>query len=113
MHEMSIALGIVDLAMEYATREGAEKVLELELDIGTHSGVEITALRSAMEIAVKDTPLEQSLLRVNEIRASAECSECGHSIEVETPLSGCPVCGNPGIRIIRRKELQLKSLLVE
>ncbi len=113
MHEMSIALGIIDLAMEYAEREGAEKVLELELDIGTHSGVEIGALRSAMEIAVRDTLLEHSLLRVNEIRAVAECAECGTTFEVEDPVQHCPQCGARSTRIRRGKEMQLKSLLVE
>ncbi len=113
MHEMSIVLQLIDLATEHAARAGAQKILELELDIGTHSGIEIEAFQAAMEVAKKRTPLENAQLKINRILARAECGECGQLFEVEEPLTGCPVCGNLSVRISSGMELQLKSLLVE
>ena len=65
MHEMSIAMSIVDLATEHAQKENAMKIVEVELDIGTISGIEIQALNFAMEVAVKDTLLETARIKIN------------------------------------------------
>jgi hydrogenase nickel incorporation protein HypA/HybF len=67
MHEMSIALSIVDLADEQANLAHAGKIIEIELDIGTMSGVEVEALNFALEIAAKDTLLEAAVVKINRI----------------------------------------------
>ena len=113
MHEMSIALSIVDLASEKANQAKATQVIELELDIGSLSGVEIEALRFAMEVATKNTVLESTRVKINRIPASAECLECGQVFESERFAAGCPACGEWNVRILKGKELQLKSLLIE
>jgi hydrogenase nickel incorporation protein HypA/HybF len=81
MHELSIALSIVDLADEQAKKAHAGKIIEIELDIGTFSGIEVDALNFALEIAAKDTLLETAAVKIN--------------------------------RIIKGKEIQVKSILVE
>lgn len=113
MHEMSIALSIIDLATETAKRENVSKVTEIELDIGTMSGVEISALNFAMEIAVVDSILEKSKVKINHIKAKSECLECGHIFSSDAVVSPCPKCKELHTRIIKGKELQVKSLVVE
>lgn len=81
MHELSIALSIVDLADEQAKKAHACKIIEIELDIGTLSGIEVDALNFALEIAAKDTLLETAAVKIN--------------------------------RIIKGKDIQVKSILVE
>ena len=39
MHELSIVLGIVDIANEEARRHHAQKIDSIELEIGTMAGV--------------------------------------------------------------------------
>ena len=105
MHEMSIALSIIDLATEQAQKENARKIVEIELDIGAVSGVEIEALNFALEMAVKETLLESALVKVNRIEAVSECLECGHHFESMhshqsmSPMQGVeyPDCERPGI----------------
>ena len=113
MHEMSIALSIIDLAAEQAKKASARKIVEIELDIGTLSGVEIDALNFAMEIAVKDTLLESAEIKMNRIEAVSECLNCGHIFEPEGFISHCPECKEINTRIFKGKEMQVKSLLVE
>jgi hydrogenase nickel incorporation protein HypA/HybF len=113
MHEMSIALSIIDLAEAQARKERAVRIVEVELDIGTISGIEIEALNFAMEVAAKDTQLETARIRINRIEVVLECMECGHRFEPERYLSQCPLCGELNTRVIKGRELQVKSLLIE
>ena len=55
MHELSIAMSIVDIAAEYAARDNAKCVTEIEIEVGTLAGVVIDALDFAMEAAIKNT----------------------------------------------------------
>ena len=113
MHELSIAISIVDLAIDQATRASARHVSEIELDIGTLSGIEYEALEFSLGVASKDTLLENTLFRINRVEPVAECTGCGHLYTPEGVFSHCPECQRDGIRLIRGTELQLKSLLVE
>ena len=113
MHEMSIAMSIIDLATGEAQKGNAQKIVEVELDIGTISGIEIQALNCAMEIAVKDTMLESALIKINRIEAVSECLECGEFFNSEQTFSQCPRCSELNTRIIKGREMQVKSLLVE
>ena len=65
MHEFSIATSIIEIAEAQAQKADAIAIKELILDIGTMSGVEFYALDTAMEMAVKNTKLENSKIKIN------------------------------------------------
>ena len=44
MHELSIVLGIVDIADEQVRKAHARKVDSIDLDVGTLAGIEMEAL---------------------------------------------------------------------
>lgn len=113
MHELSIAISIVDMAIDQARLASAHRVSEVELDIGVLSGIEYEALEFALEIAVKETILEETQFRINRVEPVAECPDCGHLYTPEGVFSHCPQCKKLGIKLIRGTELQIKSLLVE
>jgi hydrogenase nickel incorporation protein HypA/HybF len=113
MHEMSIAMSIIDLATEQAQKVNAKKIVEVELDIGTISGIEIHALNFAMEVAVKDTLLEKARIKINRIEAVSECMECHEKFSSDRYLSQCPKCNALNTKILKGREMQVKSLLVE
>lgn len=113
MHELSIAISIVDLAIDQASQASAQSVSEVELDIGVFSGIEYEALEFALGVAARDTILEKTLFRINRVEPVAECPDCGHLYSPEGVFSHCPECKKTGIRLIRGSELQIKSLLVE
>lgn len=113
MHEMSIALSIVDLVSDQFKLAEAESVKEVELDIGTISGVELEALKFALEIATKSTLMEDAAIKINTIQAESLCLECNHVFESELYFSQCPKCKELNTKILKGKELQVKSILVE
>jgi len=53
MHELSIAMTIVDIASRKAEAASAKMVSQVELDIGTRSGIEFESLEFALSVAVK------------------------------------------------------------
>ncbi len=113
MHELSIAMSIVELAEEYAGKEGAGKVTELEIEVGDFSGVVIEALDFAMEEAIRGTRCEGALWKIIRIHPLARCRSCGHEYQPGSLYQSCPACGEYGADIVQGKELRLKSILVE
>lgn len=113
MHELSIAISIVEIAEENAKNANATIINEIELDIGTQSGVVLDALEFAMKSAVIGTMLENAIVRINSIKARGKCTSCDHEFIVEEIFQECPACGNPFSVLIEGKELKVKSLLAE
>ena len=113
MHELSIAMSIIEIAEENARNEKATVINEIELDIGTQSGVVLEALDFAMQAAVRGTMLEHAEVKINTIPARAACTSCQHEFYVEDLFSPCPECGHPFCEIIQGRELKVRSLKVE
>ena len=113
MHELSIAINIVDIASKQADAASANSVSEVELDIGRLSGIEYESLDFALKVAVKDTILEKTNFRINRIEPLSECLSCQHLFTPGDLFGSCPECNEMNTRLIRGKELQIKSLLVE
>src|SRR5438128_2254557 len=93
MHELSIALGILDVAAEEAERQ-AGRVVAVHLRLGPLAGVIKEALVSAYELARETTPLAAAELVVEEVPLVAWCRGC--AAERTLTLAGglcCPVCG--------------------
>jgi hydrogenase nickel incorporation protein HypA/HybF len=66
MHELSIAMSIVEMAEEEAQRHGS-RVSAVHLKLGALSGVVKEALLSSFEMACFDTPLAGSCLVIEEV----------------------------------------------
>ncbi len=112
MHELSIAMSIVDLALEEA-RNRSVTVDAIHLDLGPLSGVVADALRFSWEIACQDTPLEGSLLVIREVPVEIHCSACNADRTLDSmQWLCCPVCGTPALEVIHGKELAVTALEV-
>lgn len=113
MHEFSIALSIIEIAEKEATKQDAQIVSEMVLDIGTMAGIEFHALDFAMQSAVKGTMLENSIITVNKIPAKARCNHCKLEFDIESSFDPCPECGSFYHEILTGKELKVRSLVLE
>ena len=113
MHELSIAMSIVEIAEEEVKKANAAKVSEIELEIGKMSGVVVEALEFAMEEAVKNSVLSQAKRKIIEIEAKAQCASCKHEFTTEDHYTPCPKCMHPYSDIISGKEMKIKTLKIE
>ena len=114
MHELSIAMSIVELAQEESDRRGGVPVVAVHLKVGALSGIVKDALCSSYEIACEATPLAGSRLVIEEVPVLVFCPNCNASRPVHsTQLFCCAECGALCGEIVQGKELQLVALEVE
>lgn len=113
MHELSIAQSIIQLAEQQARRNNASEIEEIELEIGSLSGVEIHSLEFALQSSVKGTLLSNSRIIRHDIVAEGRCGDCEKVFSVDTLFSPCPYCQSYCVKIIKGKELRIKSIVIK
>jgi hydrogenase nickel incorporation protein HypA/HybF len=110
MHELSIAMSIVEMAEEEATRHGGQ-VAAVHLKLGALSGVIKDALLASFEMACFDTPLQGSRLVVEEVPIVVFCAHCKERRGLTSAqLFCCPECGTPTADVVQGKELEVVAL---
>jgi len=112
MHELSIVMGIIKIAEDHAKAADASVIDEIELDIGTMSGIDIDSMEFAWAQAIKGTMLKDSVRKINSILAKAKCLDCNTEFEIKNYYDACPACGEHLIDILQGQELKVRSLLV-
>lgn len=111
MHELSIALSIVEGATDEARKHGGATVEAVHLKLGKLSGVVKDALLFSWEIACQGTTLEGSRLEITEIPVVVHCENCKTDRTLaEINNFSCPVCNTPTPEILSGKELQVTAL---
>lgn len=113
MHELSIAMSIVETCTEEAAKAGGSSVSSVELEVGELSGVIPEALEFSWDVAIKETPLENATLVINMIEANARCLDCGAEFKLQDSFSPCPSCGGFGREILQGQELKIRALTIE
>lgn len=113
MHELSIAMSIVDIVLEEASANHAQRISKIEIEIGSQAGVVADALAFAMDEAIKDTLLENAELVYHFIDAVSVCQECCHEFKPENLYPTCPLCSSFQTNVIHGKELKVKSIEIE
>ncbi len=114
MHELSIAVSMVDMAAEEAAKRGDVKVNAIYLKLGKLSGVVKDALLFSYDVVCQGTPLEGSSLIIEEIPVIVFCPQC----ETETPPTAinnlcCPKCETPTPQVISGREMEVTALEIE
>jgi hydrogenase nickel incorporation protein HypA/HybF len=113
MHELSIAMSIVELAEEEAERRGVQ-IDAVHLKLGALSGVVKDALLSCYEMASGNTPLQGSRLVVEEVPVVIFCPTCrGQRPLSSVQLFCCPECGTPCSEIVQGRELEVVALEIQ
>src|SRR5579875_295604 len=77
MHELSIAMSILEGVDEEVSRSRYGTVNAIHIRVGVLSGVMPAALLSAFEMAREGTPFAQCTLRIEDAPALIRCSHCG------------------------------------
>jgi len=113
MHELSIALNIIELAEEELARHGEPRVTAVHLRLGSLAGVVKEALLCSYEVAREGTPLAGSELVIEEVPGMIYCPACNACRPVlSSEWFSCSECGGLASEILSGKELELVSLEV-
>jgi hydrogenase nickel incorporation protein HypA/HybF len=111
MHELSIALSILDRAREEASRRGGVHVSAIHVRVGPLSGVDRNALLSAYELARECSPFAGSQLVVEDVPVVIYCETCAAERCVESIQSfRCSCCGSPSAKLVSGRELEITAM---
>jgi hydrogenase nickel incorporation protein HypA/HybF len=111
MHELSIALSIVEGAAEEASRHPEEHVEAVRLRLGRLSGVVKEALLFSYGLACEGTPLEGSRLEIDDVDAAVYCDRCSEESDVQDVRDmRCRHCGLPSNDVVRGREIRIVGL---
>jgi hydrogenase nickel incorporation protein HypA/HybF len=114
MHELSIALSMIEMASEEAERRGNVRVNALHLKLGPLSGVVKDALLFSYEVACNGTLLEGSQLVIEDVPVVIYCAECQSERQLESiQRFCCSVCGSLSSDVVSGKELEFVAMEIE
>ncbi len=111
MHEMGIALQIIEIATASIPPDAGDvRVEKVNLKIGKLAAVVSDSLRFCFEIAVKDTPLDGAELHIEELPVVARCKDCDTQWTINGPVFTCENCSSGSLEILSGRELDIESI---
>ena len=113
MHELSIALSMIEGVLEEVKRQGDVHVEAVHIKLGVFSGVDRSSLEFSYGVACQCTALEGSRLVIEEVPILMHCPTCGGERTVPSAQQlCCPDCQTPAAEILRGQELEVTALEV-
>jgi hydrogenase nickel incorporation protein HypA/HybF len=113
MHELSLAMEVVEMSKREAGKNGVSTIHEILIEVGDLSGIEADVFQSALEMVVKDTLLENASVNIIRIPGKGKCSSCNLEFEMNNRLDSCPQCGCIPSEISGGQEFRVLSILAE
>lgn len=113
MHEMSLAMSIIDIAISEAEKATASRINEIEIEVGQLAGVMPESLDFCLQAAARGTLAEATIFTLLEVLGEGHCLTCQHEVRVSEFPAQCPDCGGFGVTITAGTELKIRSILVD
>ena len=111
MHELSVAVELVELALAEARRLGDVRVVAVHLRLGPLAGVVEPALLFSFDVAAAGTALEGARLEIEHEPVVAWCVTCTQARPLASILQRrCPVCDQPTPDVVAGDSLELTRL---
>ncbi|PIE02590.1 MAG: hydrogenase maturation nickel metallochaperone HypA [Acidobacteria bacterium] len=113
MHELTLAMNMVEQLDDIMRREKASRLLKVTLEIGALSGVEREPMAFCFPMAARGTRLEGARLEIEEVPVTVQCESCGQESQPEFPAVYCAACGHTGVDILAGRDFKIKTIEVE
>lgn len=111
MHELSIAMSIVEMVSEQVAEAGGGGVRRVTLRIGRLAGVHAESLRFSFDLIREGTPLAEAELVVIDVPVRIWCPACATEVDLRGVQSfACPFCGMRSGDIRAGRELEVESI---
>jgi hydrogenase nickel incorporation protein HypA/HybF len=119
MHEISIAGGIIDIALDYAKKQNAESVQEVWLEVGELTSLNPDQLQFIFQNITKNTVLEGARFRIDMIKPVIECNQCSYRGDIKffqalhyvLPVIHCPACDSTDVEILQGRDCTIKDMV--
>jgi hydrogenase nickel incorporation protein HypA/HybF len=112
MHELTLAAQVLDIVEQALGDDSTAHVHTLRLSVPALAGVEVGALRFALDALAPGTALEGARIVIDEPASRARCSACAAEVPLRDRLAPCPVCGSGPLRVTGGTAMQVQELWV-
>jgi hydrogenase nickel incorporation protein HypA/HybF len=114
MHELSIAISLVEAAQEEAVKHHAAGITAVHLRLGALAGVDREALLFSYGLAADGTPLQGSQLIIEDVPVMIFCPSCRERRPIRSLQSfSCAACDTPATDIVQGRELEVVALEID
>ena len=112
MHEYPITKRIIEIAQEYALKNNADEVKQINLVVGDYSGYVASSIDLYFSIIAEESICKNATLNIERIIPKLKCDNCG-KLFVRKPFSfECPDCQGQGSPTDIGQEFYIKSIEV-
>ncbi|ANI16254.1 TPA: hydrogenase maturation nickel metallochaperone HypA [Pseudomonas aeruginosa] len=113
MHEVSLAGGILAAVEDAARQDPFVRVSRLRLEAGQLAGVEVEALRFALQAIAPGSLLDGAHIEIEQPDGQAWCLDCATHVALPQRGAACPHCGGFWLQPTAGTELRILDLQVE
>ena len=113
MHELSVAVALVEQVEEVIRKEGGSRALSVSVSVGALSGVNREALELAFPVACESTSVAGARLEITAVAARVKCGTCSEETSPEFPFFACEKCGSTEVEVIAGRELLLMAVEID
>jgi hydrogenase nickel incorporation protein HypA/HybF len=113
LHELSIAQSVIDTVLREMAARQLAPASTIVLRIGPLSGVMADAVQFGFDSLRQGTPLEKTLLVIEETTITGECQSCHQTVQLRDLQFLCPACGSQDLHLSGGDELDIARFTVE
>jgi len=110
MHEYPITVRIIEVAEEFAKKNEASAIKQINLVVGDYSGYVASSIDLYFDIIAEGTLAEKAKLNIERIVPKLKCNDCGNLFERQPFSFQCPSCNGEGSPTEIGKEFYIKSI---
>ncbi len=112
MHELGIAQEMLKVALDYAAKNHAQKITQLNIEMSAGADESADSLCFHFENLTHGTMADGARVEISRVAARAQCLECGNAFELNEVVA-CPRCSSARVRPLPHDEFKLASIDVE
>jgi Zn finger protein HypA/HybF (possibly regulating hydrogenase expression) len=113
MREILIAKSIMQIITKEAIKNENYHVSKVTLEIGQVSGINVDALKRALQSAIRGSGFENTKFYFQFVSATARCKKCQRDFDTGLFFTHCPYCKSEEYFLKAGKELTIKSIYME
>lgn len=112
MHEYPITQRIIEITEEFAAKNNAAEVRQINLVVGDYSGYVASSISLYFPIIAEGTVCQNARLKIRRVKPKLKCGGCGKLFARKAFSFQCPACGGEGSPTDTGKEFYIKSIEV-
>ena len=110
MHEMSLAIGLIEQVQDVAQKNNLKRVEAIELQTGVLRQVVPEMMQEAFKAVAQETLAQNATLTIIEVPAVAECNLCQKKFSPQLDDFLCPSCQKADVTVLQGEDIILKSV---